>query len=216
MSREDLGVLFQAESAKPRLFPQGRLFNFYLGYRLLDENIPAIFCERGGAFFSMETNIDALGDIEKEPDENLNPNRNLQFQNGSHLSENFSNRSSESNVNTRYKIFDGGISTTDVHRVAMVTFFYCFPTSSGYLHFLDLYASPEAQVSRDHIHGHLQRHLLTARRHFPNSDGILTLTYDLHVPDELISSSLDQFGIHEILPGQERFQILYERETGKR
>ena len=203
MSRQNLSALFEAETSKPRIFPQGRLFNFYLSYRLCGANIPLLLCERGGAFFSTDEDAKAASNLQTEPAQNSNPPIKLQP------------RSDASSADEVDEVSGVRLSADNAHRVAMVTFYYYFPTRTGFMYFLDLYATPEALASRDYIHSHLQRHLLTARRHFPNSRGILTLAHDLHIPRDLISSTLGQFDIHDKLPGQEDFQYLYERETVK-
>ncbi|RUS69345.1 hypothetical protein EGW08_022891 [Elysia chlorotica] len=205
MSRQDLSLMFHAENDEPRLFPQKRLFNFYLGYRLMDENIPSILCKGGGAFYSATKN-----DVRTDGCEPYHkPNGNVQSQNGSSHIRTIDNRSSSADSNMKAKI-------NDVKRIAMVTFYRFLPTRTGYLYFLDVYATPEAVTSRDYLQSHLQRHLFTARRHFPKTNGILCVAHDLHIPKDLISSSLAQLGICEDLEGQEDFQVLYEKNDIKR
>ncbi|GFN88196.1 hypothetical protein PoB_001470200 [Plakobranchus ocellatus] len=95
----------------------------------------------------------------------------------------------------------------------MVTFFYCYRTCTGFLYFLDVYSEPD--VSCDHLREHLRHNLLNLQRLFPDEDGILTLAFDLHIQRNLIETSLDGFGVRDVLPGQEQFQVLYERVRKK-
>lgn len=211
MNPEALSILFKAETSKARLFPQKRLFNFFLGYRLQDENIPLLLEKRGGAFYSMDTKINVL-----PKDKDMNDNVELTLNNSGN-SKNYNNHFSETN-NTNAVIRDNPkeeLTLRDAQHVAMVTFYYFFPTRTGFLYFIDVYAAPQLSNSSDHLVSHLQRHLRVATRHFHNTDGILTLAFDLHLSRDTIASTLDRYGISDDLPGQESFQILYERRVEK-
>ncbi|GFN88197.1 hypothetical protein PoB_001470300 [Plakobranchus ocellatus] len=58
LTHQDLRLLFQSEQRSPRVFPRRRLFNFFLGYRLMDANIQNILCDGGGGFYSLGTRSD--------------------------------------------------------------------------------------------------------------------------------------------------------------
>ncbi|GFR88097.1 hypothetical protein ElyMa_002509000 [Elysia marginata] len=146
----------------------------------------------------------------KNDNEDRNQNSTAAFysQTRTDISTNYNNQVSETDTTRVYEL-----SKVNAHRVAMVTFFYCFPTRAGFIYFLDVYATPESPASRDHLAKHLKRHLATAKRHFPDKDGVITVTFDLNLSKDMITSSLDEHGIRETLPGQEDFQNLYERAT---
>ncbi|GFS22120.1 hypothetical protein ElyMa_006942600 [Elysia marginata] len=205
LGQTDLSVLFEAEKSKARIFPEGRLFNFYLGYRLQDENIPAILCERGGGFYSMETGLENV-----HKDRNGNRNDIPVSQDSATVPKKTFNQSAESDPSKVFDTSKRGLKLNEAHRVAMATFYFCFPTRTGYVYAVDVYASPQQPASRDHLTRHLRHHIATARRHFPDKDGILTLGFDLHISRDIVESSLNEMGICSDFPGP-KFQALYER-----
>ena len=216
MGPQHLSALFQAESSEPGLFPQGRLFNFYLGYRLKSENIPQLLSTRGGAFYSFDASLNNKDQLKQDADQGSLPSLARQLKN-TDLDSHGESDNVSSNICRNREMGDSnsGLTPTDVRRVAMVTFYYWFPTLSGYLYFLDIYVRPELLKSYDHLQQHLQRNLEVARKQCPEKAGILTLTFDSHVSKDMVNTCLAEFGIRDPLPDQEDFQILHERKTGK-
>ncbi|GFR96747.1 hypothetical protein ElyMa_004459400 [Elysia marginata] len=185
VNSEDLKLLFNTKEVTSKVFPSGRLLNTYMPYRLLDVNIPYIICERGGAFVSFD-----------------NPDANQ-----SHVADISTN---QSEVDAPTNILNQAITASSVCDVAMVTFYYCYPTPIGFLYYLDPYA--KKGLSPTHFRAHFRKNLETLQRHFPNQDGKLTVTHDTNVSADDILACLKDHGIVDQMKGQERSQILYERD----
>lgn len=226
MNPQDLSVLFQAETAEPRVFPHGRLCNFSLGLRLVDENIPVILNRRGGAFYTMDTTYPSS---ENDGGRDTTNGDCPKSQNGSRFLRNSGHEIFHNNVRNVCSDISGSdakkvygetygcpLTPKDARRVAMVTFHISMPTLSGYLYCLDLYAAPNLPDFGDHLVKHLQRHLVMSRALFPSQIGILTLAFDLHLHKDTIVSCLDALGVDESLPNMPEFLVLYEKtKNGK-
>ncbi|GFO45646.1 histidine n-acetyltransferase-like [Plakobranchus ocellatus] len=169
LTRDDVKLIFRTEDVSRQLFPSQRLLNCYMCYRLVDDNIPYMFCERGGAVCTLQ---------------------DFQYSSSSSSSQKLDNDS--------------------VRHIAMVTFYYCYPTPTGFLYYLDAYAVKG--VSRDHFHAHLKKNLEILQHYFPKQDGVVTVAYDGNVPMEHVASCLEDAGMTEHMKDQERVQILYERD----
>ena len=182
LSADDLRLLFQSEKIKGELFPQGRLLNFYLSYRPLEANICHLICDMGGAFISYE------GDDE---DHTINVWQSISP--GSRKSDNFP------------------LHQLHPERVAMVTFYYCYPTASKPCYFLDAYAKQGLTSPGDHFRAHLHRNLQTLKHFFPGQDATLPLTFAPTILEVEVMSSLREVGIQDEKPDVAKWQILYER-----
>ncbi|KAK3745622.1 hypothetical protein RRG08_066421 [Elysia crispata] len=186
VTREDLKLLFNTEDTARQLFPSGRLLNTYMPYRLLETNIQYMLCERGGAFVSLE-DPDVAG---KESNGQISTN----------------GRDLNPSSNTPGQSLDA----VSVKHVAMISFYYCYPTPAGFLYYLDPYA--RKGLSSAHFRAHLQKNLETLQRYFPDQDGKLTVTHDLNISADDIISCLRDHGIVDQMTDQEKTQILYERD----
>ncbi|RUS73623.1 hypothetical protein EGW08_018612 [Elysia chlorotica] len=186
LTRSDLQRMFQANSFCRELFPQGRLFNWYVGYRLMEENIRHLVRPWGGVFASFQDSRTST----------------------------FSSSGTTIGISTSSSVTcerDPGNSLDFYfpYNVAMVTFYNCHRSTYGAFYSLDTYAMPG--LSRDHFQAHLRHNLKTLRRRFPGQRAALALTFDTTVSKECVTSCLSELGISELLPHQEKRQILYEK-----
>ncbi|RUS71218.1 hypothetical protein EGW08_021017 [Elysia chlorotica] len=200
LTRFDLHRIFQAHGLCRQLYPQGRLFNNYVGYRLMEENIRHLVTPWGGAFASFqEPRSFPLASCEDFSD-HANPTKNTI---GTFTSSSISCHKNHSNC----------LDHDFPNNVAMVTFYNCYSTTYGAFYSLDAYAMPG--LSRDHFQAHLRHNLKTLRRRFPGQRAALALTFDTTTSRECVISCLSEQGISELLPCQEKWQILCERTSRK-
>ena len=197
-SHEDLKLLFSTEEIFRQLFPAGRLLNCYMPYRPIDANIRHIRCKRGGAFFSLE-----------DPETLTTQGSTNHILTDSDLNGNSTNNEPPK-PSLRTLNQHQNIDPVSVQNIAMVTCYYCFPTPDGFLYYLDPYA--RKGLSPAHFQAHFKRNMETLGHYFPNLNGKLTVTHDSNVPSDHIISCLKDHGIVDEIPGQEKTQILYERD----
>ncbi|RUS69101.1 hypothetical protein EGW08_023138 [Elysia chlorotica] len=202
LTKEDLKLLFSAGDISRQLFPAQRLLNTYMPYRLLESNIQYMICERGGAFVSLEdpdvADKQSNGRIElphsRPPQQEISTN----------------NRNEDLDLHLSNNTMHGSLDAASVKNVAMVSFFYCYPTPDGFLYYLDPYA--RKGLPSAHFRAHFDKNMETLQRYFPNQNGILTVTHDSNIAADEIISCLDDYGIVKQMEGQEKTQILYERD----
>ncbi|RUS91471.1 hypothetical protein EGW08_000795 [Elysia chlorotica] len=214
ISADELKLLIRSEEIKKKLFPDNRLLNFYLSYRPMEENVRHLICERGGAFVSLDTDFHNINDV-----------RNRDFQEGNDILpgthdkydiKEFSHtpihvsrppKGSHSNSQPHQQL----LSPETINNVAMVTFYYCYPTAGKPCYFFDAYAKPGLRSPGDHFRSHLRENVLTLRKFFPDQDAVLPLTFDPSIPRDEVMSGLSEVGIVDEKPDAEKWQILYER-----
>ncbi|RUS69016.1 hypothetical protein EGW08_023224 [Elysia chlorotica] len=188
----DLYRMFHADSFCRELFPEGRLFSWYVGYRLMPENIRHLVSPWGGAFASFQESCPSTV-----------PSC------GTHTSQTDSPKTNIGGGFPSNKHQDNILGTNFPDNVAMVTFYNSHATKYGAFHSLDIYAVPG--VSRDHVQAHLRQNLETLQRRFAGQRAALALTFDTNTSMECVTSCLSEQGISELLPHQDKWQVLYER-----
>ncbi|RUS71888.1 hypothetical protein EGW08_020341, partial [Elysia chlorotica] len=191
LTRFNLRRMFQAKDFCRELFPQGRIFNWYVGYRLMEENIRHWVTPWGGVFASFQ-NSPASTSSSFSVDHSAQANSSKTKIGISTPSEISRDRDSPGHR----------LDSSFPYNVAMVTFYNCHPTAYGAFYSLDAYAMPG--VSRDHFQAHLRQNLNTLQRRFPGQRAALALTFDAPLSRECVISGLADHGISEMLPHQQK------------
>ena len=201
LGRSDLRRIFQDHNLCRVLFPQGRLYNWYVGYRLMEENIRHLMTPWSGAFASFEDRrASILSSSGNHPSQRDFPKSDIILSSGgTSPSSGISHQTDQANR------LDSSVS--------MVTFYNCYPTRYGGFYSLDAYATQG--VSKSHFQAHLRKNLDNIKSRFPGQKVALAVTFDTAVSKECVTSCLFEQGISEMLPHQEKWQILYERLAKK-
>ena len=213
ITANELKLLFRSDKTKEKLFPHGRLLNFYLNYRPLEENVRHLICDRGGAFVSLDldtSDSDAASENSLESDA-------LSIS-GYKQSPPYRLKDSQSPLPGFLRGYGSlePLNAESVDKVAMVTFYYCYPTAAKPCFFLDAYARPGLGSVGDHFRAHLRQNLHTLQSFFPGQDAFLPVTFDPSIPKAEVMSSLHHAGIVDEKPEAEKWQILYERRQWDR
>ncbi|GFR75105.1 hypothetical protein ElyMa_005769600 [Elysia marginata] len=209
LSGDELRILFRSEQIESRVFPDGRLLNFYLSYRPLEENVQHLICERGGAFVSFERQVKNER-IETTCD--VTVQAPVSRSGHEHHRQTVSGISSPPHPDVSSTVSQQKLHPATIQDVAMVTFYYYYPTAAKPCYFLDAYARLDLQSPVNHFRAHLHHHLNTLQRVFPNQDAILPLTFESTMTRSEIMCSLHEVGIVEEQPNVEQWQVLYERQ----
>ena len=202
LGRSDLRRIFQDHNLCRVLFPQGRLYNWYVGYRrLMEENIRHLMTPWSCAFASFEDRrASILSSSGDHPSQRDFPKSDIILSSGgTSPSSGISHQTDQANR------LDSSVS--------MVTFYNCYPTRYGGFYSLDAYATQG--VSKSHFQAHLRKNLDNIKSRFPGQKVALAVTFDTAVSKECVTSCLFEQGISEMLPHQEKWQILYERLAKK-
>ncbi|GFR64213.1 hypothetical protein ElyMa_005500300 [Elysia marginata] len=219
LTRYDLHQIFQAPTLCRELFPQGRLFNWYIGYRFLGENVQHLVTPWTGAFVSLggepSTSKLPFSEINQNKTPKAVPNMPLPPPaTSADMAEplNESSRTSSACNLVEYDE-DDHWENGFPHRIAMVTFYACHETLYGVFYSLDAYA--KRGVSPDHFRAHLRQNLEVLQSRFPGKKVALAVTFDPTISRDCVTSCLAEQGIVDLMPNQEKWQILYERPAKK-
>ena len=190
LEKEDLKLLFATKDVSRKLFPSQRLFHSLVGYRMLDANIRHFLCPRSGVFVTLHQREGS--DFPTSRQSISRPMRAASFS-GTPDSDDYCQLDLES-----------------VHRVAMMTKYFCYPTQSkGFSIYLDIYGGPHE------LNEHLKVHLLSLKkemqRRFPGQDGQVVVTYNAPLCSDQVVSCFADVGIGRLIPNGEKRAVLWER-----
>ena len=197
LTRSDLSRLFQAHDVCNELIPHDRLIKWYVGYRLVEDNLRHMVTDIGGAFASFSSQAGS---------------RLTALQREDNTAGTESDRHEETSGSAPFTDADEVGSHLDedaISRLVMLTFNTVYPTRYGAFCCLDLYA--RQGVSRDHLKAHLQRNLEILRQRFPDKKAVLALTFDPSISSDFVTSCLAEHGIVDSASHRDEFMTWYER-----
>ncbi|GFO40721.1 hypothetical protein PoB_006722600 [Plakobranchus ocellatus] len=193
LSCHDLKLIFRTVNITRELFPDGRVYNFNIPYRVMEANIRHFFGDRFGVLASF-TQPDGSNS------KTVSKKNFAQFY--------WSARKG------KYSIPDGfgdQLDLESLQRIEILTLYTCYASrSKGFVAFLDLHAR-QREISSEHIRAHLLRGFKMIHSFFPFQDGALTVTFDIPLNRNLVLSCLKQVGVEEIMPNQEKYLIVLEK-----
>ena len=174
LGHSDLRRIVQDHNLCRVLFPEGRLYNWYVGYRLMEENIRHLMTPWSGAFASFQdTRASILSSSGDYPGQRDFPKSDIILSSGgASPSSGISHQTDQTNR------LDSSVS--------MVTFYNCYPTRYGGFYSLDAYATQG--VSKIHFQAHLRKNLDNIKSRFPSQKVALAVTFDTAVTKQCFLS----------------------------
>ncbi|CAG5116435.1 unnamed protein product [Candidula unifasciata] len=170
MTYDDVKLLFANKDVVNRMVPNGVLYNWFLGYKIFEENIEHFVNDNAFVFASTSSATPAKESVDR-------PNHNF--------------------------------TADSIKLIDILSFARKHEGGGGLTYWIDLYTAEGYDDTL--IKTHLLKHLEDYKRS-TNKDGILIITLNPGLGEELVLACLKDYGIVDFVPNTETHTVFYERK----